>query len=59
MVRARVRARARVWVWGRGRGRGRLDLLGEGVDDLLDRCDILEPQLLGDDLEIAHLVSSE
>ena len=35
------------------------DLLGERVDDLLDGRDVLEPQLLRDDLEIAHLVSSE
>ena len=35
------------------------DLLGERVDDLLDGRDVLEAQLLGDDLEIAHLVSSE
>ena len=35
------------------------DLLGERVDDLLDGRDVLEPQLLRDDLEIAHLMRGE
>ena len=35
------------------------DLLGERVDNLLDGRDVLEPQLLRDDLEIAHLVKGK
>ena len=50
------RARGARGVRGAGRVRATARLLLERLDDLLDGGDVLEAELLGDDLEVAHRV---